>query len=128
MLWIRCIDADLLCHLSLESAEELGAGQAGFRIAESSPDFSQTILSSGRFVTHGIQFDVNSDRLKAESMPVLKMVADAVAANPSLKLRIEGHTDSSGDPAKNLDLSKRRAAAGRHPHHFRRHSPDAPPG
>lgn len=37
------------------------------------------------------------------------MVADAMAAQPSLKLRIEGHTDSSGDPVKNLELSKRRA-------------------
>jgi outer membrane protein OmpA-like peptidoglycan-associated protein len=79
------------------------------RIAESSPDFSKTILSSGRFVTHGIQFDVNSDQLRPESAPVLKMVADALAPNASLKLRIEGHTDSSGDAAKNLDLSKRRA-------------------
>jgi len=80
-----------------------------FRIAESSPDFSKTILSSGRFVTHGIQFDVNSDRLRPESAPVLKMVAEALAAQPALKPRIEGHTDSSGDAAKNLDLSKRRA-------------------
>ena len=80
-----------------------------FRIAESSPDFSKTILSSGRFVTHGIQFDVNSDRLRPESAPVLKLVADALAANASLKLRIEGHTDTSGDAARNLDLSRRRA-------------------
>ena len=80
-----------------------------FRIAESSPDVSQTILSSGRWVTHGIQFDVNSDRLRPESAPVLKLVAEALAKQPALKLRIEGHTDSSGDAAKNLDLSKRRA-------------------
>jgi outer membrane protein OmpA-like peptidoglycan-associated protein len=82
---------------------------ARFRIAESSPDVSQTIMSSGRYVTHGIQFDVNSDRLKPESAPVLKMIAEALAKQSALKLRIEGHTDSSGDAAKNLDLSKRRA-------------------
>ena len=80
-----------------------------FRIAESSPDVSQSIMASGRWVTHGIQFDVNSDRLRPESGPVLKLVAEALAKQPALKLRIEGHTDSSGDAAKNLDLSKRRA-------------------
>jgi len=80
-----------------------------FRIAESTPDVSQTILSTGRWVTHGIQFDVNSDRLRPESAPVLKLVAEAMAKQPTLKLRIEGHTDSSGDAAKNLDLSQRRA-------------------
>ena len=80
-----------------------------FRIAESAPDFSKTIFTSGRFVTHGIQFDVNSDRLRPESAPVLKMVADVLTAQAALNLRIEGHTDSSGDAAKNLELSKRRA-------------------
>jgi OmpA-OmpF porin, OOP family len=79
------------------------------RIAESAPDISQTLLSTGRFVTHGILFDVNSDRLKDESLPVLKQVADALQAEAALRLRIEGHTDSTGEAAKNLDLSKRRA-------------------
>ncbi|MEN9640785.1 MAG: hypothetical protein RLZZ262_2654, partial [Bacteroidota bacterium] len=31
--------------------------------------------------------------------------------NPSYKLKIAGHTDNVGDPAKNLDLSDRRAKA-----------------
>ena len=42
---------------------------------------------------------------------MLQQIAEALAAQPAVKLRIEGHTDSSGDPAKNLDLSKRRAEA-----------------
>jgi outer membrane protein OmpA-like peptidoglycan-associated protein len=81
------------------------------RIAESAPDFSQTILASGRYVSHGILFDVNSDKIKPESKPVLQQIADAMAAQSAIKMRIEGHTDSTGDPAKNLDLSKRRAAS-----------------
>jgi len=31
--------------------------------------------------------------------------------NPDVRIRIDGHTDSDGDDAKNLDLSKRRAAS-----------------
>jgi len=82
-----------------------------FRVAESAPDLSKTMFSTGRFVTHGIYFDTNSDKMKPESAPVLKLVSDALKADPSMKLRIEGHTDSTGDAAKNMDLSARRAAS-----------------
>jgi outer membrane protein OmpA-like peptidoglycan-associated protein len=79
------------------------------RIAESTLDISKTMFSTGTFVSHGIQFDVNSDRLRPESMNIIKEVADALKQQASLKVRIDGHTDSTGDAAKNLDLSKRRA-------------------
>ena len=82
-----------------------------FRIAESAPDVSKTLFATGRYVTHGILFDVNSDAIRKESAPVLQQIAEALAAQPAVKLRIEGHTDSSGDPAQNLGLSKRRAEA-----------------
>jgi OmpA-OmpF porin, OOP family len=92
-----------------------GAGQAvgyrSVRFAESMPDFSQVIAASGRYVSHGILFDTNSDRLKPESAAVIQSIARGLDANPQLKLRIEGHTDSVGDDARNLDLSKRRAEA-----------------
>jgi outer membrane protein OmpA-like peptidoglycan-associated protein len=81
------------------------------RFAESTPDFSQTISATGRYVTHGILFDTGSDRLKPESAAVIKSIAAGLQANADLKLKIEGHTDSTGDAALNLDLSKRRAAA-----------------
>jgi outer membrane protein OmpA-like peptidoglycan-associated protein len=81
------------------------------RIAESMPDFSQVISASGRFVTHGINFDTDSDRLKPESAAVIKSVAQGLQKNPNLKLLIEGHTDSTGSADHNLDLSKRRAEA-----------------
>ncbi len=81
------------------------------RFAESTPDFSQVIASAGRFVTHGILFDTDSDRLKAESAPVIQSIARGLETNPNLRLLIEGHTDSVGNAAHNLDLSKRRAEA-----------------
>lgn len=79
------------------------------RIAESAPDISQVLTSTGKYVSHAIQFDTGSDQLQSESMNVIKEVAAALQKQPALKLRIEGHTDSTGDAAKNLDLSKRRA-------------------
>jgi len=86
-------------------------GYRTVRFAESTPDFSQVISSSGRYVSHGILFDTGSDRLKAESAPVIQAIAKGIETNPNLKLLIEGHTDSVGNAAHNLDLSKRRAEA-----------------
>ncbi len=92
-----------------------GAGQSvgyrSVRFAESTPDFSQVISASGRYVSHGILFDTGSDRLKPESAAVIQSIARGLETNPSLKLRIEGHTDSVGNAAQNLDLSRRRAEA-----------------
>ena len=86
-------------------------GIRSVRIAESAPDFSTVINASGKYVTHGINFDTDSDRLKSESGAVLKQVAAGLQKNPNLKLEIDGYTDSVGDAAHNLDLSKRRAQA-----------------
>jgi outer membrane protein OmpA-like peptidoglycan-associated protein len=59
----------------------------------------------------GILFDVNSDRIRGESYGTLKEIAAVLRENAALKVRIIGHTDSDGDDASNLDLSRRRAAA-----------------
>jgi outer membrane protein OmpA-like peptidoglycan-associated protein len=88
-----------------DSPVELGT----VRIAESVPDISQVLMSTGKYISHAIQFDTGSDQLRPESINVIKEVAAALQKQPALKLRIEGHTDSTGDAAKNLDLSKRRA-------------------
>jgi OmpA-OmpF porin, OOP family len=81
------------------------------RFAESIPDFSQIIASSGRYIVRGILFDTDSDVIKPESGPAIKQIVRGLTTNPNLKLLIEGHTDSVGDAAHNLDLSKRRAEA-----------------
>ena len=91
-----------------------GVKSVGYRFVsfgESTPDFGQSIASSGRYVSHGILFDTDSDHLKPESAPIIKTIAAGLQASPSLKLEIEGHTDSTGNASHNLDLSKRRAEA-----------------
>ena len=54
---------------------------------------------------------MNSDQLRAESYGTLKEVAGVLTENAALKVQIVGHTDSDGEDAANLDLSKRRAAS-----------------
>ena len=81
------------------------------RLAVGAPDTRNKLITDGKFVTTGITFDVNSDKLKPTSYGVLKEIAAALKENPDVRVKVIGHTDSDGDDAKNLDLSKRRAAS-----------------
>ncbi len=81
------------------------------RVSETAPDFSSVINASGKFITHGIEFDADSDHLKPESAAVLKEIAAAMAKDPSLKLEIDVYTDSEGDADRNVKLSAWRAEA-----------------
>lgn len=81
------------------------------RVATGKPDMRSKLLTEGKLVTHGILFDVNSDIIKPESYGTLKEIANVLKENSSVKVKIVGHTDSDGDDASNLDLSKRRAAS-----------------
>lgn len=56
-----------------------------------------------------IEFDVGKAELKTEMYADLNKVVNFLYDNIDFKLRISGHTDSMGDPAKNLQLSKERA-------------------
>jgi outer membrane protein OmpA-like peptidoglycan-associated protein len=69
------------------------------------------LAASGRVRLYGINFDSDSDKLRADAKPAVDQLLDALKANASWKVTIEGHTDSTGNAAHNLDLSKRRAAA-----------------
>lgn len=81
------------------------------RLAVGAADTRNKLITEGKFVSRGILFDVNSDKIKAESAGALKDIANVLKENPDVKVKIVGHTDGDGDDAKNLDLSKRRAAS-----------------
>ncbi len=81
------------------------------RIATGLPDTRNKLLTEGKLVTYGIYFNVNKDIVKPESYGTLKEIATILNEVPDVKVKIYGHTDSDGDDAKNLDLSKRRAAS-----------------
>ncbi|WP_310560836.1 OmpA family protein, partial [Flavobacterium sp.] len=63
-------------------------------------EFSKTIL-----------FDSGKATLKSESNSSLDAIVTVLNEYQSANFKIEGHTDSAGIPAKNLKLSKDRAAA-----------------
>jgi OmpA-OmpF porin, OOP family len=81
------------------------------RIATGLPDMRSKLLTEGKLVSYGIYFDVNKDKLKPESIGTVKSIADILSENPAIRIKIIGHTDSDGDDANNLELSKRRSLA-----------------
>lgn len=81
------------------------------RIATGLPDMRSKLLTEGKLISYGIYFDVNKDVVKPESYPSIKEIAAILKDNPTVKIKIVGHTDSDGDDKSNLDLSKRRAAS-----------------
>ncbi len=84
---------------------------SNLRVAVGAPDTRNKLITEGRLVTRGILFGSGKDQVKPESYGTLKEIASVLQENPSVKVRIIGHTDSDGDDAANLALSKRRAAA-----------------
>ncbi len=84
---------------------------ANFRVAAGLPDTRNKLITEGKLVTYGIYFDVNKDVVKPESYGTLKDIAAILNEVPDVKVKIFGHTDADGDDAKNMDLSKRRAAS-----------------
>jgi OOP family OmpA-OmpF porin len=64
-------------------------------------------------VLHDINFEFNKARLTATARQSLDNVAAGLKGQPSMKLEVDGHTDSIGSSAYNLKLSRERAASAR---------------
>jgi OmpA-OmpF porin, OOP family len=69
------------------------------------------ITKTGRVAIYGIEFDTGQATLKPESEAVLAEVLKLLKNQPDWKMRIEGHTDSTGTRASNQALSEKRAQA-----------------
>lgn len=84
---------------------------SNIKVATGVPDTRHKLIEEGKFSTTGILFDVNSATIKPESFGVIKEIATVLKENPSVKIKIIGHTSSDGDDKANMELSKKRAAA-----------------
>jgi OOP family OmpA-OmpF porin len=84
---------------------------SNIRLAVGAPDTRNKLITEGKFTTHGILFDVNSDKVQAASYGTLQDIANVLKENAAVRVKIIGHTDADGEDQPNLDLSKRRAAA-----------------
>jgi OmpA-OmpF porin, OOP family len=66
----------------------------------------------GCWASRDVYFETNSAEIDSDSKELLRKLGVAVLeANPDLRVRVDGHTDSRGSDAYNQQLSERRAAA-----------------
>lgn len=69
----------------------------------------QAIEQTGKVTLHGINFEHNSAKLTADSSRTVDILATYLKQNSSFSYFVVGHTDSNGEYAFNLKLSKARA-------------------
>ncbi len=82
---------------------------SNLKITTAAPDTRSKLITEGRLTTYGITFDSGKASIKPESYGTLNDIATVLKENPGVSVKIVGHTDSDGDDALNLDLSRRRA-------------------
>ena len=68
-------------------------------------------FTNGKYISHGIRFDVNKATIKPESMGEINAIVKILKDNASLKMEVGGYTDSDGNDAANQKLSQARADA-----------------
>lgn len=105
----------LLFGLMLISAALLGranGSQAQARAETVRSDAATRDSERGLVLTLGdVVFDAGKTSLQPGAMTAIDRLAQLMAVYPERSVRIEGHTDSAGDDARNQTLSERRAAA-----------------
>jgi outer membrane protein OmpA-like peptidoglycan-associated protein len=62
-----------------------------------------------RFVFDNLNFETGSTQLTPESVPTVESLVVILKAYPAVAVRLEGHTDNTGDAAANKKLSLDRA-------------------
>lgn len=104
--WIDVSTGSFPLHGYVVVLEKEGMKQSlGFLDAAA---MKQAIDKDGHVALH-INFDTDKATLRPDAQPIVEEINKLLAADPALKLSIEGHTDNTGTPAHNQDLSAARA-------------------
>ena len=72
---------------------------------------NRNIVPQPKSIDLVIQFDLDSAKLKPDSMPLLSSLVEAMKNDrlAAIKFKVEGHTDAQGSEQHNLKLSQSRA-------------------
>lgn len=71
----------------------------------------QSVAPSGisLAVGDGVSFAIGSTTIESAFLPILDRMAALMLDDPNISIVVEGHTDGTGDPVRNLALSQERA-------------------
>jgi len=72
---------------------------------------NRNIIPQPKSIDLVIQFDLDSAKLKSDSIPLLSSLIEAMKNDrlAAIKFKVEGHTDAQGSEQHNLKLSQSRA-------------------
>lgn len=73
------------------------------------PEIEKRDLEILDYAMRAVQFDVSRSTLRPESFTTLDKIGDILLRYPDYNLIVSGHTDNTGNEAKNRELSERRA-------------------
>lgn len=73
-------------------------------------EMKRALDAAGR-VALQVNFDTDKTTIRPESAPLVAEIAALMKANPDLSIWVDGHTDNTGDAARNMVLSVGRAKA-----------------
>lgn len=82
-----------------------------YDIYEFSVNEWEELKKNKKISLESIHFRTGSFEIEEESFEILDRLVVFLNENPSIKLKITGHTDLHGDPNDNLELSRNRAGA-----------------
>lgn len=107
-------DASLTAHYA-ENGRNIWAnlhnnsGGYTIAVADTGNDLGAVLAKTRHVALYGVLFDFNKATLQPASDAVLRQVANLFAADKTLKLEVQGHTDNVGNDTYNQKLSEDRA-------------------
>lgn len=103
---------DQRCRDSISLAEKRRADSlAAANAAAEKAAYERAIAATKAALAAPVYFEYDSDELSGDARATLDSKLPIFRANPSLRIRVAGHTDERGSDEYNLALGQRRAAA-----------------
>lgn len=103
--------ADVITQVELPGGRKLKLAERSFngRLARFLASKPQRLDRT--FTFENLTFDIGSAKITAESQQNVNDLVDIMKAYPNMTIKVEGHTDNTGNADTNLQLSRDRAAS-----------------